>query len=119
MPGWSAAAIRGVMVKYPDIEVEESARPDPERLAEFRPEVVLVPAEEAGVSRPYSELLNLGYPLRVMPVDVVRRGANVYELRLLGRNIGSRDLVTLIRSLVGRTGSQPAEPQAGTGPSPR
>lgn len=111
MPGWSASAIEGVLSRHPDLETLKLAEADvarlPQVLREFQPDIVLVPANATGVAGTYYDLLRQDRSVHLVPMDVVPYGADLYELRLLERNVGAIDLVAVVRAISGHRSTGP------------
>ena len=64
-------------------------------------QVVIVPTDASGVARHYHDLLRRSPDLKVLTIATMARGADLYEVRLLGTNVGRRDVVAAIRAVVG------------------
>jgi hypothetical protein len=63
-------------------------------------QVIIVPTDASGVARQYHELLRRTPELKILTVAAVSHSTDLYELRLLGHNVGRRDVVTAIRAVV-------------------
>jgi hypothetical protein len=72
-------------------------------------QVVIVPTDASGVARHYHDLLRRSPDLKVLTIATMARGADLYEVRLLGTNVGRRDVVAAIRAVVGGDDLTPDE----------
>lgn len=64
-------------------------------------QVLIVPTEGSGVALQYHELLHRIPGLKILTIAAVSHSADLYEIRLLGNNVGQRDVVSAIRAVVG------------------
>ena len=71
-------------------------------------EVLIVPAEASGVALQYHEMLRRIRGLRILTIAVVPHSTDLYELRLLGNNVGRSDVVAAIRGVVDENDPAPA-----------
>jgi hypothetical protein len=62
-------------------------------------QVMIVPADASGVARHYHDLLRRSPDLKILTVAAVEHSADLYELRLLGTNVGRRGVVAAIRAV--------------------
>lgn len=63
-------------------------------------QVIIVPTEGSGVARQYHELLRQTPDLKILTIAAVSHSTDLYELRLLGNNVGRQDVVAAIRAVV-------------------
>jgi hypothetical protein len=63
-------------------------------------QVLIVPAEASGVAPQYHEMLGRVPGLRVLTIAAVPHSTDLYELRLLGNNVGRSDVVAAIRGVM-------------------
>ena len=75
-------------------------------------QVIIVPTDASGVARQYHDLLRRAPDLKILTIVAVSHGTDLYELRLLGNNVGRRDVVAAIRAVVGERPSADASPSA-------
>jgi hypothetical protein len=103
LPAMVAAIVRDAVTGEGICIVDEvSGRPDlPELVGRHRAQVMIVPADASGVSRQYYELLRQTPGLKILTLAAVSHSADVYELRLLGTNVGRRGVVAAIRAVTG------------------
>ena len=69
-------------------------------VAEWSPDVVIVPAEASGIAEAYHIAMRRHPNLKVLGVD--GRQADLYESRLLAANAGMDAMVAAIRAVTGR-----------------
>jgi hypothetical protein len=93
-------AVRGEGIRIVD-ELGDRAELS-EVVARRGAQVLIVPTEDSGVALQYHELLRQTPGLKIMTIAAVSHSADLYEIRLLGNNVGQRDVVSAIRALVGR-----------------
>lgn len=98
-------AVRGEGIRIVD-EVKDHTELA-EVVARQRADVVIVPTEASGVAQQHHELLRSNPDLKILTVASGSRSADLYELRLLGSNVGQRGVVAAIRAVMeGRAGAR-------------
>ena len=66
----------------------------------WEPDVVIVSGRSAGVPRRYQDLLRRRPQVKLLAMTAAADGANLYELRPLGRNVGYRGVANAVRSVI-------------------
>jgi len=66
----------------------------------WEPDVVIVSGKSAGVPPRYHDLVRRHPHLKLLAVTAAADRADLYELRLLGTNVGYQGVVTAVRSVV-------------------
>jgi hypothetical protein len=103
LPALVAAIVRDA-VRGGDIQIVDEIGNRAELsdvVARQRADVVIVPTEGSGVARQYHELLCRNPDLKILTIAAVSHSTDLYELRLLGNNIGQRGVVAAIRGVMG------------------
>ncbi len=77
-----------------------------------RAQVIIVPTDVSGVAQQYHELLRQVPNLKILTIAAVSHSTDLYELRLLGNNVGRRGVVAAIRAVVGDEFSADQSPSA-------
>ena len=91
-------AVRGEGIRVVDEVVNRRDLSDV--VAQRDAQVIIVPTESSGVARQYHELLGRIPDLKILTIAAVPQGADLYELRLLGNNVGRHDVVAAIRAVM-------------------
>jgi hypothetical protein len=102
LPAVVAAIVRDA-VSSEDIRIvdEVGGRSDlSELVARRRAQVMIVPTEASGVARHYHDLLRRSPDLKILTIAAVAHSADLYELRLLGTNVGRLGVVAAIRAVM-------------------
>ncbi|HEX9630842.1 MAG TPA: hypothetical protein VGA02_00145 [Gemmatimonadales bacterium] len=104
------ALIMDGALAQPGIEVVRTVvgtgdAPVAEAVREHGANVVIASVAVSGIARDCYELIRSRAAVRVLAVAVLGRGADLFELRPLGTNVGSGDLAAAIRAAV-----RPREP---------
>jgi hypothetical protein len=102
LPAVVAAIVRDA-VTGEDIRIvaEVGGRSDlSDVVARGRAQVMIVPTEASGVARHYHDLLRRSPDLKILTIAAVAHSADLYELRLLGTNVGRRGVVSAIRAVI-------------------
>jgi hypothetical protein len=101
LPAMVAAIVRDAVTGEGIRIVDEvNGRPDlPGLVSRWAAHVMIVPADASGVARQYHELLRRMPGLKILTLAAVSHSADVYELRMLGTNVGRRGVVAAIRAV--------------------
>lgn len=111
LPSIVTAIVRDA-VREESIRIVDEVR-EPAELLEVvtrrRADVVIVPNETSGVARRHHELLRRRPGLRILTIAAMHDGADLFELRLLGSNVGRLGVVAAIRRVMGDRASSAGE----------
>ena len=102
MPGMVAEIIQGALREAGIDVVGEllNGHEPSSALDHWAADVVIVPTDSSGVAHTYHDLLR-SYPrVKVLTLTTTAKRADLYELRLLGSNVGLQGVVAAVRSVV-------------------
>lgn len=106
MPSMVAGIVRGALLEAGiDVVGEFSDEREPaSALDRWAADVVIVPTESSGVAQAYHDLLRARPRVKILALTTTAQRADLYELRLLGGNVGLQGVVAAVRSVIGNPG---------------